>query len=92
MSDNSQKSPHTPHGLNRASSRRASSQKWEWEDGSGSSHTYEIEERVAFSEHINYCLGDNYLLKHIMPLDPDSEDLFMKVHDGLILAEVCVTV
>ena len=40
---------------------------------------------MAFSAHINQCLGNNPVLARHLPLDVESNELFSKIHDGLIL-------
>lgn len=56
---------------------------------SGSSHvaihTFSEEEKTAFSEHINHCLSEETLLERHLPLDVNSNDLFEKSNDGLLL-------
>jgi len=52
---------------------------------SGGVHTYSTEELNAFAEHINVVLGGDEALKNHLPIEIDSEDLFTKVADGLIL-------
>jgi len=51
-------------------------------------HAYSEEEKQAFVDHINDTLGEDPLLKDLMPLDPNSEDLFKKVHDGKLLCKL----
>jgi hypothetical protein len=51
----------------------------------GSEHTIEVEESVAFAVHINHCLKDDVVAKRHLPLNPESDDLFDKLEDGLIL-------
>ena len=55
------------------------------EGAGGAHHTFSEEEKHAFSTHINQCLGGDELLQRHLPLDPDSDDLFAKCHDGLLL-------
>lgn len=52
------------------------------------SGSFEDEEKQAFTEHINNLLGDDPVLARHMPMNPDSNDLFEKVHDGLILCKL----
>ena len=42
----------------------------------GASHTFSIEERNAFSNHINSSLKDDKDVLHLLPLRPESSDLF----------------
>lgn len=51
----------------------------------GSTHTYETEEAEAFAVFINNALKDESGLEHLLPLDPQSNDIFTKHEDGLIL-------
>lgn len=53
--------------------------------GMNSEHYYSKEETIAFSTHINNCLGDDPLLARHFPLDVETEDIFQKLGDGLIL-------
>lgn len=55
---------------------------------SGGSHTFSEEEKQAFSSHINFCLAHDPHLQRLLPLDPDSMDLFSKTADGLILCKL----
>jgi hypothetical protein len=58
-------------------------------DGSfGSMHTYETEEAEAFSVFLNTLLGDEKGLAHLLPLNPQSNDIFTKHEDGLILLKL----
>lgn len=57
--------------------------------GASGSHSFSEEETQAFSEHINFCLGhDSLLAGRILPLVPESMDLFTKCNDGLILCKL----
>ena len=51
-------------------------------------HTFAEEEKIAFSSHINQCLGHDPVLARHLPLDVNSNDLFEKSHDGLILCKL----
>jgi plastin-1 len=57
------------------------------ETASGGLHTYAADEVSAFANHLNYVLGDDPDLDYLMPIDPDTEDLFYKVKDGVLLAK-----
>jgi len=53
----------------------------------GGTHTFSEDEKAAFSEHINNCLkGDPHL--KMLPLDPNSMDLFSGVADGIMLCKL----
>jgi hypothetical protein len=56
----------------------------------GGSHSYNDEEKVAFTEHINNCLGsDPFLVEHgYVPMDPASSDLFKRINDGVLLCKL----
>jgi len=54
------------------------------EGAGGASHMFSEEEKVAFSEHINHCLGETEYVARHLPLDVESYDLFEKAGDGLI--------
>mmetsp|Transcript_15071 Transcript_15071/g.25123 ORF Transcript_15071/g.25123 Transcript_15071/m.25123 type:complete len:586 (-) Transcript_15071:608-2365(-) len=54
----------------------------------GASHSFSDEEKEAFSEHINTCLGEDPILARHLPLDVTSMDLFEKSSDGLILCQL----
>jgi hypothetical protein len=48
-------------------------------------HTYTEEERSALVEHINNVLLDDETLQGRIPIDPNNDDIFSSVQDGLIL-------
>lgn len=51
-------------------------------------HPFHMDERVAFSVHINnHLIRDIDLARHL-PLDVETPDIFAKVNDGLILCKV----
>ena len=52
-------------------------------------HSYSVEERQVFSDHINFYLKDDPHVADLLPINPDSEeDLFAKVGDGIILCKL----
>jgi len=53
-----------------------------------SQHTFSEEEKVAFSTHINQCLGADPVLARHLPIDASSMELFSKCGDGLILCKL----
>ena len=57
------------------------------ETASGGMHSYAKEEISAFASHLNYCLGDDPQLAYLMPIDPDTNDIFEKVKDGLLITK-----
>jgi hypothetical protein len=42
----------------------------------------------AYSEHINHYLKDDADVAELMPFNPDSEELFAKVGDGIVLCKL----
>ena len=58
--------------------------------GAVGKHSYAVEERRAFSEHLNQALsGDEYLATSgVLPLDPATNDLFSKCQDAIILCKL----
>lgn len=50
-------------------------------------HSFSQEEMTAFSEHLNYVLGDDADCKHLMPIDTEGIDLCEKVSDGVLLCK-----
>jgi hypothetical protein len=54
----------------------------------GSEHSYSEEEAVAFACHVNNCLGTDPDLADVLPLDPHSDDIFTKHHNGMIFSKL----
>ncbi|KAI1882787.1 hypothetical protein AGOR_G00238520 [Albula goreensis] len=54
----------------------------------GTQHSYSDEEKVAFVNWINKTLKDDPDCKHLVPMDPDTESLFMSVKDGILLCKM----
>ncbi len=54
----------------------------------GSVHSYSFEERRSFTEYINQLLKDDPDLRDVLPLNPNSNDLFSACSRGLLL--MCV--
>lgn len=52
------------------------------------SHTYLLEERSVFSRTINKLFKDDPDLADRLPIDPDSDDLFHVMSDGLVLIKL----
>lgn len=44
--------------------------------------------QVAFTEHLNNCLGrDEFLTsRKYLPMNPESDDLFNAIADGIVLS------
>uniref|UniRef100_A0AAQ6A1Y0 Calponin-homology (CH) domain-containing protein n=1 Tax=Amphiprion ocellaris TaxID=80972 RepID=A0AAQ6A1Y0_AMPOC len=55
---------------------------------SGTQHSYSEEEKVAFVNWINKALEKDGDCKHVLPMDPDSNDLFTAMGDGIILCKM----
>ncbi|KAJ9153853.1 hypothetical protein P3X46_027250 [Hevea brasiliensis] len=51
-------------------------------------HTINESEKASYVVHINSYLGDDPFLKHFLPLDPASNDLFNLVRDGVLLCKL----
>jgi hypothetical protein len=54
----------------------------------GSEHSYTVEEKEAFVDHINMLLANDKDLAGIIPLDPQSEDFFSESTDGVLLSKL----
>jgi len=57
------------------------------EMSSGGLHTYSTEEVFAFANHINNNLSHDEQLQYLLPIDPNSDDLFEKMKDGVLLCK-----
>jgi hypothetical protein len=57
-------------------------------EGATGHHTYLLEERSVFSRTINKVLHDDEELKDRLPIDPDSDDLFHVLSDGIVLIKL----
>lgn len=53
--------------------------------GSGSAHSYSDDENNAFTNVINEILKADEDLADIMPINPDSTDLFHHCENGILL-------
>ncbi|KAF2543475.1 hypothetical protein F2Q68_00030242 [Brassica cretica] len=51
-------------------------------------HTINQSEKGSFVQHINRYLGDDPFLKQFLPLDPDSNQLYELVKDGVLICYV----
>ncbi|ESQ54603.1 hypothetical protein EUTSA_v10024581mg [Eutrema salsugineum] len=51
-------------------------------------HTIHQSEKGSFVQHINRYLGDDPFLKQFLPLDPDSNELYELVKDGVLLCKL----
>lgn len=54
-------------------------------DVEGSLHSYSHEEKKSIVEHINSLLQNDSQLSSIIPINPNSEDIFEVVKDGILL-------
>jgi len=46
---------------------------------------YSQEEVAGFVEHMNTVMAEDELAKPFLPINPDNDDLFKKMHDGVLL-------
>lgn len=60
--------------------------------GAAGTHTYLLEERSVFCRTINKTLKDDEELKDRLPADPESEDLFHIMSDGIVLIKLINTI
>lgn len=51
----------------------------------GGTHSYLVEEKICFTKLINENLKGDSLLSDVIPINPENEDLFHVMEDGLIL-------
>ena len=51
-------------------------------------HTFSEDEKYAFTQHLNNCLGKDPDLASRMPMDKDSMDIFECCKDGLLLCKL----
>jgi hypothetical protein len=47
-----------------------------------------IEERISFTKVINDILKDDDSLRDIIPINPENEDIFHAMEDGIILCKL----
>ena len=50
--------------------------------------TFSEEERAAYAKVINAELSDDPICKRYLPIDPDSNDMFDKIKDGVLLCKL----
>ncbi|KAG9348878.1 hypothetical protein JZ751_029195 [Albula glossodonta] len=55
---------------------------------SGTQHSYSEEEKVAFVNWINKALENDPDCKHVLPMDPNTDNLFSAVGDGIVLCKM----
>ena len=51
-------------------------------------HTYSLEEKECFARVINMSLKDDAHCQEMLPIDPETEDLFKVVDNGIILCKL----
>jgi len=54
----------------------------------GAERSYAQEEVTGYVNHINACLQDDEDLKGILPINPDTDEFFKKLKDGLLLCKM----
>jgi len=55
----------------------------------GASHSFSDEEKASFTDYINDSLKNDPDLKHLkLPLNPDSDELFEAVKDGILICKL----
>lgn len=59
--------------------------KGERTKGAGAYHTFSHEERRVFCMHINALLQDDPDMTHDLPMDPNTDDLFVVASKGVLL-------
>lgn len=55
---------------------------------SGFTHSYSNDEKEVFCKLINDILKADEELKEIIPIDPETDDLFHALEDGIILCKL----
>ncbi|KAJ8254890.1 hypothetical protein GJAV_G00198500 [Gymnothorax javanicus] len=54
----------------------------------GTQHSYSEEEKFAFVNWINKALEQDADCKHVLPMNPETDDLFTAVADGIVLCKM----
>uniref|UniRef100_A0A3Q3WEL6 Plastin 1 n=1 Tax=Mola mola TaxID=94237 RepID=A0A3Q3WEL6_MOLML len=54
----------------------------------GTQHSYSDEEKVAFVNWINKALAKDPDCQHLLPMNPNNENLFASVRDGILLCKM----
>ncbi|XP_046874171.1 plastin-1 [Hypomesus transpacificus] len=54
----------------------------------GTQHSYSDEEKVAFVNWINKALEKDEDCKHLLPMNPENDNLFTSVRDGILLCKM----
>lgn len=55
--------------------------------GASGVHSFAQEEMAAFSTHLNQSLANDPDVKHLLPINPNNDDLCNKVRDGILLCK-----
>uniref|UniRef100_A0A674E906 Lymphocyte cytosolic protein 1 (L-plastin) n=1 Tax=Salmo trutta TaxID=8032 RepID=A0A674E906_SALTR len=58
------------------------------QSSSGTQHSYSEEEKVAFVNWVNKALEKDPDCKHVLPMDPTTNDLFTAVGDGISMCNL----
>uniref|UniRef100_A0A8C0GF85 Lymphocyte cytosolic protein 1 n=1 Tax=Chelonoidis abingdonii TaxID=106734 RepID=A0A8C0GF85_CHEAB len=54
----------------------------------GTQHSYSEEEKYAFVNWVNKALENDPDCQHVLPMNPDTDDLFQAVGDGIVLCKM----
>jgi hypothetical protein len=54
----------------------------------GGTHSYLVEERICFAKLINDILKDDEDVRGVVPINPENEDVFHALEDGIILSKL----
>ncbi|KAJ6637608.1 Plastin-1 [Pseudolycoriella hygida] len=54
----------------------------------GTTHSVRMEEQLAFSDWINSNLTHDVDLKHLLPIDGEGRELYVKIKDGILLCKI----
>jgi hypothetical protein len=54
----------------------------------GGTHSYLVEERICFAKLINDILKSDEDVASIIPINPENDDIFHSLEDGLILCKL----
>jgi plastin-1 len=55
---------------------------------SGFTHSFLVEERICFAKLVNDILNGDEDVKGIIPVDPETDDIFHSLSDGIVLAKL----
>ncbi|KAE8626226.1 hypothetical protein XENTR_v10006553 [Xenopus tropicalis] len=58
------------------------------QSSAGTQHSYSEEENYAFVNWVNKALEKDQDCKHVIPMNPDTDDLFKAVGDGIVLCKM----